>query len=405
MLISLRIVHVCDDFGRSGGFPTAENRFSDRSWAVRKPPLLWLRLCRGVTQGICFLIACGAALGAQTATRLPPAVVPGENWRTLTAVELGFDERKLATGLAAFSSNVVIVRRGYLCTTTRGDISASIKLYSVGKSITALVFGAVLQHERADSATGKSPLRGGATCPSPTLDTLVDGSDFPVPPKASYRQFMSMTSDYGLTPHEPGKHYAYNNEAVQFYGRHMDTTFFNKIGPAAVLQKVFWDKIGRQDEASFIGYWSGWDGGFSLSARDCARLGLLVQRRGEWNGRQILPASFVDALYTDQIASDATENTSTGQQTSISNNRWNQQRISPRLREGYSFGFWLVRGAKLGANEAIAASGLGGNYIIVVPRHEMVIAVTNSDITPPQLRPWQYLDAVVDALVPVLSGN
>ena len=67
------------------------------------------------------------------------------------------------------------------------------------------------------------------------LDTLVDGSDFPTPPKASYRHLMSMTSDYGLTPHAPGRHYAYNNEGVQFYGVAMDRQFFDSIGPVAVL--------------------------------------------------------------------------------------------------------------------------------------------------------------------------
>ena len=304
--------------------------------------------------------------------------LPGDVWKIVPATELGFNETKLKTGLEALSGNVAIVRRGFLCATQRGDITAPVKLYSVGKSITALVGGALIQQGRI------------------TLDTLVDGTDSPTPPKAAYRHLMSMTSDYGLTPHAPGKHYAYNNEGVQFYGVAMDQQFFGSIGPAAVLQKVFWDTIGRQDEVKFGGYWSGWDGGFAISARDCARLGLLVQRRGEWGGKRILPASFVDALYVHQIPRDATENRSTGQAPGTSN-KWNQQQFSRNLRDGYSFGFWLLQGSRLALSAVIAADGRGGNYIIIAPRHELVIAVTNYQIDPSPPRAEEYLDAVLVA--------
>lgn len=75
---------------------------------------------------------------------------------------------------------------------------------------------------------------------------------------------MSMTSDYGLVPHNPGNHYAYNNEAVQFYGCTMDAEFFGSKGPVAVLQQVFWGSTGREDNVSFHGYWGGWSGGFDI---------------------------------------------------------------------------------------------------------------------------------------------
>ena len=50
-----------------------------------------------------------------------------------------------------------------------------------------------------------------------------------------------------------------------------------------------------------LGYLSGWDGGWSMSTRDLARIAYLVLRNGNWNGQQILPASFINDLYNNQI--------------------------------------------------------------------------------------------------------
>ncbi len=55
VLLSVRIVHFCDDFDRStgsGGFPTAEAPSAARMWAVGKPPFLRLRLPRWEISGL-----------------------------------------------------------------------------------------------------------------------------------------------------------------------------------------------------------------------------------------------------------------------------------------------------------------------------------------------------------------
>jgi CubicO group peptidase (beta-lactamase class C family) len=41
-----------------------------------------------------------------------------------------------------------------------------------------------------------------------------------------------------------------------------------------------------------------WGGGMFISARDHARLGYLIQRRGTWGGRQLLSEAWIDALTT-----------------------------------------------------------------------------------------------------------
>src|SRR3546814_8500632 len=41
-----------------------------------------------------------------------------------------------------------------------------------------------------------------------------------------------------------------------------------------------------------------WGGGLFISARDHARVGLLMQRRGQWGKARILPEAWVDACTT-----------------------------------------------------------------------------------------------------------
>jgi CubicO group peptidase (beta-lactamase class C family) len=54
------------------------------------------------------------------------------------------------------------------------------------------------------------------------------------------------------------------------------------------------------DGASLVSVPGGghWGGGLVISARDLARVGLLVHRRGAWNGKELLPASWIDRLRT-----------------------------------------------------------------------------------------------------------
>ena len=94
---------------------------------------------------------------------------------------------------------------------------------------------------------------------------------------------------------------------------------------------------------------SHWGGGLWMSTRDHARFGLLVQRRGRWGGRDVLPASWVDAL----------------------------QEPCP-VNRMYGLLWWLnserasVPGA---AASCFGARGAGSNLIWVDPEHDLVVVV------------------------------
>jgi len=285
----------------------------------------------------------------------------------------------LHTVLADLPGNVVVMRDGEIIHAS-GEVEKPIFVYSVSKSLTALVAGRLL-HEGVV-----------------TLDEEIGGSNVSANPPATLRQFMSMTSDYGLVPHAPGQHYAYNNQAVHVYGSYLAEYYHGGKDPLTVLRQEVLDPIGIEDPSGYNGLWGGWGGGFELSARDIARIGLLVLNEGRWENRQLLSAEFIDALYRCQIPEDATAATDNGPDQEGDNTVYNQQAITADLPGNYAYGWWTNANGQYPnlPRGVTAASGLYGNYIIVSPEQRLVIAVTSTESPYPKYA--DYLSAVLSTV-------
>jgi CubicO group peptidase (beta-lactamase class C family) len=109
-----------------------------------------------------------------------------------------------------------------------------------------------------------------------------------------------------------------------------------------------WVEIDGQRMPSVPGG-SHWGGGLWMSARDHARLGLLVLRRGRWGDREVVPAAWVDEM----------------------------TRPCP-IHPGYGLLWWLNTGRQqLPAAPAscFAARGAGSNVIWIDPEHDLVAVV------------------------------
>lgn len=94
---------------------------------------------------------------------------------------------------------------------------------------------------------------------------------------------------------------------------------------------------------------------FDMTARDMARLGLLVLNRGNWEGRQILPAAWIDTVTAAQIA-------------------------VPHENGGGSYGYmWWVHTGGLLVDyagipvDAFSAQGNQSQLILIVPGRKLVI--------------------------------
>ena len=148
---------------------------------------------------------------------------------------------------------------------------------------------------------------------------------------------------------EPGTRFNYSTPETAMLAREAADALGGCPEQEAFMQERLLDPIGITSE-EFVRDGSGcWYGGLgmNMTTRDFARFGLLLLRGGLWDGEQLLPTDWVDAMREPSPALDA-----------------------------YGYQTWLVDGG-----EAFAARGFQGQTILVVPDDDVVIAVNNLDGT------------------------
>jgi hypothetical protein len=288
-----------------------------------------------------------------TVTVLPEGT---NSWWSAVPAEVGVDPDLFYPSVAPLLSPSMVIRQGKVLA-TKGDITQEGYIWSASKSLVALILGRLIHLGSVD------------------LDDTVPGSDVPTSPTATYRQFASMVSDYNLDSpsHSPGDHWAYNNGAIHFYGDVMRDTFYTGATDVEFLEDAYATQIGCQDTITFGGYLSGWDGGWSMSTRDLARVCQLVLNGGSWNGSQLIDSSFINDLVTNQIPAGTIDSTDTDDQF------YNQQ---IPLEDNYSFSFWLPQiHSRYGDEETVdpVASMLGafGTTAYICPTKDLIVLAVN----------------------------
>lgn len=115
----------------------------------------------------------------------------------------------------------------------------------------------------------------------------------------------------------------------------------------------------------------GW--GLRLKTEDIAKMGLLFLQKGKWMGKQIIPAAWVEEATTFKI-----DNAPGMSQERKDSSDW---------RQGYCYQFWRCR------HNAYRGDGAFGQYMIVMPEQDAVIAITSET---PNMQDelnlvWEYL--------------
>lgn len=115
----------------------------------------------------------------------------------------------------------------------------------------------------------------------------------------------------------------------------------------------------------------GW--GLRLKTEDLAKMGQLYLQRGVWSGKQVLPAGWVKEATSFKIdqAPDAPQS----------------KKDSSDWMQGYCYQFWRCR------HNAYRGDGAFGQYIIVMPDQDAVIAITSetADMQGELNLVWKYL--------------
>ncbi len=182
-----------------------------------------------------------------------------------------------------------------------------------------------------------------------------------------YKTFLSLQVE-----HAPGTHFVYNSAASymlsaivqkltgQTLVEYLAPRLFEPLG----ITEAVWES---HPNGVNIGGW-----GLNIKTEDIARFGLLYLQRGEWNGRRILPAAWVEAATAKQVSNSANHD--------------------PDWKQGYGYQFWRCR------HNCYRGDGAFGQYCIVMPDQDAVLAITAGV---PDMQ--AVLDVVWEQLLPAME--
>ncbi len=150
---------------------------------------------------------------------------------------------------------------------------------------------------------------------------------------------------------KPGTHFQYNSAATYMLSAilqkvtgerlvdYLDKRLFQPLG----IKKPHWDE---SPDGVNTGGW-----GLRVTTEDIAKLGQLYLQEGIWNGKRLLSKEWVHAATSKQTSNGSNPESD-----------WDQ---------GYGYQFWRCR------HDCYRGDGAFGQFCIVMPDHDMVIAVTS----------------------------
>lgn len=335
-------------------------------------------------------VACNGTTSAQNVEQLPrdgATYWPSTEWRTAAPAQVGLDAQRLATLVQHLRTNaipalhsLVIVRHGYVAVEEYFNGSSATQVHtmqSVSKSVTSLVTGIAIAEGKLTTASRVFDLM-------PQYDSLIRGDERKR--AVSVGSLLQMRSGinfyeqpYAGSPLErlntsggdwvaialgepmngaPGERWQYNSGGVIALGKAVQVAtgirfvqyarerLFTPLG----ITSQFWI-ISRFDSLPHTG------GGLNLRATDLARVGYLVLRNGRWNGAQLVPEAWLH---------ESTRTYST-----------NPYQLGPYGTE-YGYLWWLLT-VPGSSEKMITASGNMNQWLFVVPRLDLVVAVTGAE--------------------------
>ena len=359
------------------------------------------------------LIVFGEGCKKKQSTRpaFPPPPVTSDGWQVSSLSGQQIDIDQITRADAALKNDpsfvnihtLTIVKNGKLVFDEfyhsgpsgyhKGDLTT---MQSVTKSFTSLVVGIAISHGLITDVNQTAH----SLLPELTTINWSSGKD-----KITLKHVLTMSAGFAgneesdsLLPahfakymfskplaHSPGTVFDYRTALTNTLGdmlattlvplhlslkKFMDSLLFKPLD-IKNYQWVYTDKAGIPE----LG------GGLFLAPRDMAKLGQLVLNNGKWNNRQIVPAQWIEAATREYF------------------------HFSPRYwgeLDGYGYLFWhrdLVSNGK--TFKAIIALGYSGQYVVVIPSRQVVIAITSWF---PEDKNWQIpLHFVEEYLLPAFQ--
>lgn len=262
------------------------------------------------------------------------------------------------------------------------DATTRHELYSLSKSFTSTAVGLAIEE-------GKFRLEDNVTQYFPE-DTPADASDLlksmrvrdllmmatghVSEPKVGLKEAWTKTFLAHPVSKAPGSHFLYNTPST-----YMLSAIVQKQTGVTTLEYLkprLFDPLGIEAPTWGLSPQGVSLGGYGLNLRteDIAKFGQLLLQKGKWKGQQLIPEAWVTAATSNQI--------STGRD---SNGDWGQ---------GYGYQFWQCR------NGSFRGDGAFGQYCIVMPEQDAVIAITSGTKDMQMV-----LNHVWEKLLPAFQGS
>jgi CubicO group peptidase (beta-lactamase class C family) len=322
---------------------------------------------------------------------------PTAEWRSSTPERQGMDSAPLALMMERIKSeqiglhSVVIVRHGCIVAEAYFqpyDAQRKVEIYSVTKSVVSALVGIAIKQGAIDGVGHKvldyfpdlAVANNDARKRAITLEQLLTMSSGLKWSDDANNGEMDQSQDavkYVLDrpmADAPGQVFAYNSGAPTILTAILrkatgksasDFAAENLFGPLGITD-FGWrtDRNGLEAGGA----------GIRLTPRDMAKLGYLYLREGFWEGKQIVPGSWVKASF--------------------------EKRMDPKMegekRSGYGYLWWLQ---SFGAS---SAQGLGGQYIILVPAQDLEVVFT-AGLSPQDFQ--KPYDLFEDYILPAVKSD
>ncbi len=313
------------------------------------------------------LLALTCQAAEQTATELPRSRPEAQGIAPSAILAFVDDANDKIDALHSF----MLVRHGHVvaeCWWTPYDAKTRHELYSLSKSFTSTAVGLAIAEGKLslDDPVLKFFPEDAPEQPSNNLksmrvsDLLRMNTGHQTEPRlfspegprlAASSQSWVKTFLAHPVPFKPGTHFLYNTPAT-----YMQSAIVQKVTGQTVLDYLrprLFEPLGIENPTwgtspqgiSLGGY------GLSIRTEDIAKFGQLYLQKGQWRGKQLVPAAWVEAA--------------TARQTSNGSNPqsdWDQ---------GYGYQFWRAR------HGAYRGDGAFGQFCVVIPEQDAVVAITS----------------------------
>ena len=319
------------------------------------------------------------AFGSQSASDcgIPSDIHDG--WTITSPEKQGLNSTLLCTmgdgvtgGKLANVDAIVVVRHGVLVYERYYDYPHQLEYdattlhqgYSMTKSVVSLLVGIAMDRGLINDID------------APVISYFPEGAELLAPnqDRITLRHLLTMSAGLG-TDRAPGASFYYDNRQTELVG-----VILRKVTGKTVevlAQEDIFTPLGIRDFEWHKDASSGLptaSRGLELRPRDWAKIGQLVLNRGVWEGKQIVPSSWIAQSTTEQIKAEGPRSA---------------EQINADGSRSYGYQWWLEQSLNKDRTvvQWVAAMGFNSQKTIIIPALDMVVVFNASLVSKNMVTP------------------